>query len=69
MDLRLSGRRRALVTGGGRGIGLAIGRALAVEGVQVALLARDRAAVELAAEEPGAETGTRTMGVFGFSVG
>lgn len=62
MDLRLAGRR-ALVTGGSRGIGLAVARALAAEGVHVALLARDRAAVELAAEEVGAETGARTMGV------
>ena len=36
MDLELSGKR-ALVTGGSRGIGLATARALAAEGVQVAL--------------------------------
>lgn len=62
MDLRLDGKR-ALVTGGSRGIGLAIGRALALEGVHVALLARDRAAVQLAAEELAAETGARVLGV------
>jgi NAD(P)-dependent dehydrogenase (short-subunit alcohol dehydrogenase family) len=62
MDLRLDGKR-ALVTGGSRGIGLAIGRALAAEGVHVALLARDGAAVRLAAEEAAADTGGRLIGV------
>ena len=40
MDLQLSGRR-ALVTGGSRGIGLAVARALVAEGVDVAIAARD----------------------------
>ena len=39
MDLRLAGKR-AIVTGGSRGIGLATGRALAAEGVRVALVSR-----------------------------
>ena len=41
MDLQLQGKR-ALVTGGSRGIGKAIARVLAQEGCDVALLARNR---------------------------
>ena len=40
MDLHLSGKR-AVVTGGSRGIGFAIADALAAEGAEIALLARD----------------------------
>lgn len=53
MDLELSGKR-AIVTGGSRGIGLAIGRALAAEGADVALVARDAAALETARERASA---------------
>ena len=42
MDLELKGKR-AVITGGSVGIGLAVARALAAEGVEVALLARDAA--------------------------
>jgi NAD(P)-dependent dehydrogenase (short-subunit alcohol dehydrogenase family) len=54
MDLQLTGKR-AVVTGGSRGLGRAIASVLAAEGADVALVARDlealsRAAVELAAE-------------------
>ena len=56
MDLELTGRR-AVVTGGSRGIGLAIGRALAAEGADVALVARTEDVLERAAEEVARESG------------
>jgi NAD(P)-dependent dehydrogenase (short-subunit alcohol dehydrogenase family) len=43
--------RRALVTGGAKGIGLAIARRLAQEGVSLALLGRDRDALQAASGE------------------
>ena len=48
MNLELAGRR-AIVTGGSRGIGLAVARGLAVEGASVALVARGATALEEAA--------------------
>lgn len=60
MDLELGGKT-AIVTGGSRGIGKAIARELAREGVDVALLARGRQALETAAEELVAETGRRVV--------
>lgn len=49
-NLPLSGRH-ALVTGGGRGIGAAIARALLEQGAAVSLLGRDRPTLEAAARE------------------
>ena len=62
MDLELTGMR-ALVTGGSRGIGKAIARVLAQEGVDVALLARDPQTLAAAAAELSAETGRKVIGV------
>jgi NAD(P)-dependent dehydrogenase (short-subunit alcohol dehydrogenase family) len=52
VDLQLNGRR-AIVTGGSRGIGLAVARVLAAEGARVALVARGVEALSAAAEELG----------------
>jgi NAD(P)-dependent dehydrogenase (short-subunit alcohol dehydrogenase family) len=59
MDLQLRGRR-ALITGGSRGIGLAVARALVAEGVDVAIAARDMRRLETAALELRA-AGARTV--------
>jgi NAD(P)-dependent dehydrogenase (short-subunit alcohol dehydrogenase family) len=55
MNLGLAGKR-AIVTGGSRGIGKRIARQLALEGVDVAIAARGRAALDETAEEIRAET-------------
>jgi NAD(P)-dependent dehydrogenase (short-subunit alcohol dehydrogenase family) len=58
MDLMLEGKR-AIVTGGSRGIGKAIARQLAREGCDVALGARTEGPLKEAAEELAKETGRR----------
>jgi NAD(P)-dependent dehydrogenase (short-subunit alcohol dehydrogenase family) len=58
MDLELSGKS-AIVTGGSRGIGKAIARELAREGVSVVIAARGREALEATAAELAEETGSR----------
>ena len=50
MDLELRGKR-AVITGGSVGIGLAVAHALAAEGVDLAIVARDRARAEREAGE------------------
>ncbi len=62
MDLELR-HKRALVTGGSRGIGKAIARALALEGAEVAILARDPERLAAAALELADETGSRVVAV------
>ncbi len=62
MDLGLTGRA-AIVTGGSRGIGRAIAKLLASEGVDVAICARQRQALDEAAKELSQETGRRIIPV------
>jgi NAD(P)-dependent dehydrogenase (short-subunit alcohol dehydrogenase family) len=67
MDMELNGKV-AVVTGGSRGIGKAVARALAREGVDAALIGRDLAAAETAAAEIAAESG-RTVRAYRADTG
>jgi NAD(P)-dependent dehydrogenase (short-subunit alcohol dehydrogenase family) len=60
MDLGLQGKH-AIVTGGSRGIGKAIARELAREGVDVAIVARNKADLEATARELASETNRRIV--------
>jgi NAD(P)-dependent dehydrogenase (short-subunit alcohol dehydrogenase family) len=62
MDLQLTGKR-AVVTGGSRGIGKAVARALLDEGCAVALAARSPGPLAGAADELGAATGGTVIAV------
>ncbi|MET7722498.1 SDR family NAD(P)-dependent oxidoreductase [Streptomyces mirabilis] len=62
MDLGLKDKR-AVITGGSRGIGLAVARALAQEGAHVALVGRNAQAAVEQATALAAETGARAIGI------
>ena len=62
MDLGLVGKR-AIVTGGSKGIGKAVARALANEGCTVVIAARSAGPLEAAARELSAETGASVLPV------
>jgi len=62
MDLQLTGKR-ALVTGGSKGIGKAVALALAEEGCDVAIAARTQQALEATAAELAAATGRKVVPV------
>ncbi|MFN3652139.1 MAG: SDR family NAD(P)-dependent oxidoreductase [Armatimonadota bacterium] len=55
--------RVALVTGGSKGLGLEMARALAAAGADVAITSRNQAEVEEAARLVREETGRRTLGI------
>jgi NAD(P)-dependent dehydrogenase (short-subunit alcohol dehydrogenase family) len=62
MELGLRGRA-AVITGGSKGIGKAIAKMLAAEGVNLVLLARGREQLEKAAEEISKESGVQVLPV------
>lgn len=58
MDLKLSGKR-ALITGGSRGIGKAIALQLALEGVDCTICSRNESTLKLSAEQLTQATGSK----------
>ncbi|RUZ75242.1 SDR family oxidoreductase [Mesorhizobium sp. M7A.F.Ca.US.006.01.1.1] len=62
MDLQLNGKR-ALVTGGSKGIGRAIARQLALEGVDLVIAGRNTADLDLAVRDLAAESGRKIVGL------
>jgi NAD(P)-dependent dehydrogenase (short-subunit alcohol dehydrogenase family) len=62
MDLELTGKR-AIVTGGSRGIGKATARQLLAEGVDVAVVARGQEALQATAKELASESGRRVLAI------
>jgi len=62
MDLGLRGKQ-VFITGASRGIGLAVARAFAREGAEVAIAARNAEAVEKEAAALAKEYDTRTLGI------
>lgn len=62
MDLQLAGKR-AIVTGGSRGIGRAIAHALLLEGAQVVIAARDDAVLKQTTASLADETGGTVHGI------
>lgn len=64
MDLQLNGRR-ALISGSTAGIGLAIAKALALEGAQVIINGREQKAVDAVAHDLRAEIGVDAIGFAG----
>jgi len=62
MNLELSGKR-AVITGGSVGIGLAVAHALASEGVDIVIIARDKPRVEREAAAIAAAHGVRSLGI------
>ncbi|MGE3074983.1 MAG: SDR family NAD(P)-dependent oxidoreductase [Dehalococcoidia bacterium] len=62
MDLQLTGKT-AVVTGGSKGIGKAIARVLANEGVDLALLARTTETLDATAAEIASASGRKVVGI------
>lgn len=62
MDIKLTGRK-ALITGGSKGLGLAIARTFAEAGADVAIMARGEAALDRAVAAIGARPGQQVLGL------